>query len=184
MITQSFLRQRYDYDPATGELRYKVNRVRMRIGDAAGKVDKDGYRIIVIDSKGYRAHRLVWVWHYGETPRALDHINRNKLDNRIENLRECTDAQNARNTGLHSHNTSGYKGVYYEHDRGKWRARARYTNHKGDRKRVDLGRHDTPDLAAVAYNLHLMTHHPDFGLLNEINTPLGQIMGMSSQVNP
>ena len=181
MITQALLHQRYTYDPATGELRYRVNRVRMRVGDPAGKVDKHGYRIMVIDNKGYRAHRLVWMWHHGEVPRVIDHINRDKLDNRIENLRACNDAENARNAGLQSHNTSGYKGVHYDTYHGKWRARARYTTSQGERKRVDLGRYASPDLAAVAYNLYLMTHHPDFGLLNEINTPLGQMMGMSSK---
>jgi hypothetical protein len=69
------------------------------------------------------AHRLVWLLHKGYWPAAdLDHINEDKTDNRIENLREATRAQNMQNVRVHKHNTSGCKGVAWYAPRGKWRA--------------------------------------------------------------
>lgn len=79
----------------------------------AGFVRKDGYRVMKIDYKAYKAHRLAWLYFYGEWPDGeLDHIKGDKADNRIFMLRECNHRQNGQNKLRHKNNTSGFKGVY------------------------------------------------------------------------
>jgi hypothetical protein len=89
-------------------------------------------------------HRLV----YGDVPAGLevDHINRNKLDNRRANLRAVTHNVNQRNAPGGRNNTSGYKGVSYDKARGKWRAA---TKHNG--RHILIGRYSTPQEASAAY---------------------------------
>lgn len=96
-----------------------VNRVN---GRAVGNTDKDGYTTIAFNVRGktktYKAHRLVWLWHFGEwPPNQLDHINRMKSDNRIENLRLATAEQNMANRPKMRNNTTGYKGVFRTGDK-------------------------------------------------------------------
>lgn len=107
----------------------------------------------------------------------LDHIDRNTLNNRIENLRPCNESQNAANAKTCSHNTSGYRGVYFDKDRDKWVARIRFTVN-GVRHRKRIGRYATAEEAAIMYNLYLREHFDEFALTNKIDTPLGRILGM------
>lgn len=69
----------------------------VKVGDRAGAVLRDGYRQVRVNGKQYREHHLVWVWHHGQLPKEVDHINCIRDDNRIENLRECTRAENMQN---------------------------------------------------------------------------------------
>jgi len=177
MITQSELQGIATYDVDAGVLRWAVSRGKMRPGDRIGALDREGYRRVRIDNKQYLEHRLVWLWHHGEFPRILDHIDRNRDNNRIENLRLCNESQNAANAGKQSHNTSGYRGVYYERERDKWTVEIRVVV-DGHRTRYRVGRYDTPDEAAIHYNLHLRRHFNDYALLNRVDTPLGRILGM------
>lgn len=147
-------------------------------GQRVGALDKHGYRRVRLFDRQYFEHRLVWLWHHGEFPRILDHISRNRDDNRIENLRPCNESQNAANSGPQAPNTSGYRGVYYEPERDKWVAKIRFVV-DGRRMRKKIGRFDTPEDAAIAYNLHLRRHFESFALLNTVDTPLGKILGMS-----
>lgn len=89
----------------------------------AGTKDFNGYMNIGINNKIYKEHRLVYLYHFGFIPKIIDHINRNKEDNRIENLRECTHSQNKMNQGLKSNNTSGVVGVNFDLRRNNWYAR-------------------------------------------------------------
>lgn len=180
MIHRDELLRIFQYDPDTGVLRYREKRGRMNIGDKAGTLDQEGYRVVTVKGKTYPAHRIIWYMVYGEIPRILDHANRDRDDNRITNLRLCTEVENAANAKAPSTNTSGYRGVYYEPERGKWRVRIRYVEN-GVRKRRDLGRYNTPEEAAIHYNLHLKRLYPEFALMNKINTPLGRILGMADQ---
>ena len=78
----------------------------------AGYIDTNGYRAIQIEGKLYRAHRLVWKYHYGKDPKEfIDHIDGNRLNNNIENLREATNQQNNFNKATHKNNKLGIKGV-------------------------------------------------------------------------
>ena len=83
--------------------------------------DKDGYLTIGINKKLYRTHRVVWMYVHGSFPDGdLDHINRNKKDNRIENLRVVTKSQNRQNITAHKNNKSGMKGVWLHKQTKRW----------------------------------------------------------------
>ena len=72
------VRELFDYESASGNLIRKIstNRLNVCVGQIAGTIDKDGYRIISIDHKKHKAHRLVWLWYYGVWPdHQIDHIN-------------------------------------------------------------------------------------------------------------
>ena len=78
----------------------------------AGCIDTQGYRLIKIEGKLYQAHRLVWKYHYGKDPKEfIDHIDGNRSNNNIKNLREATNQQNGFNRGPQKNNKLGIKGV-------------------------------------------------------------------------
>ena len=90
-------------------------------GNIAGCLRSDRYRFIGINNKSYLAHRLIWFYHYGYFPEnEIDHINKNKIDNRIENLREASHSCNIRNRGNYNNNISGVKGVHFNKASKKW----------------------------------------------------------------
>jgi hypothetical protein len=89
-------------------------------GIIAGYINKDGYRAIRYGKKLYLAHRLVYLWHKGYLPIEIDHIDRNKQNNAIENLRECTKSENHFNRSFSRLNTSGYKNVTWNKALKKW----------------------------------------------------------------
>jgi len=111
------LRNTLEYDPETGVfIRRKNNKI-------AGTRTKRGYIEITVSRKRYYAHRLAWLYHYGEWPKEyIDHINHNKIDNRITNLREANKQENQKNGTLQKNNTSGFVGVYYSNTQKKWRS--------------------------------------------------------------
>ena len=116
VLTQEQLKELLDYNPATGDLVWKVSRGCVKAGDVAGTVTSDGYIAINLGGRIYRAHRLVWLYHYGEWPKhEIDHIDREKLSNRIENLRDVPRAVNLANRSFTS--ATGFKGVYREKSR-------------------------------------------------------------------
>ena len=98
------------------------NAQRIKIGQEAFRYDEYGYKRLTINKKLTSCHRIVWEMHNGAIPKGMciDHINRVRDDNRIENLRLVTSSQNALNSKLKSTNTLGIKGVYKEKD--KWKA--------------------------------------------------------------
>lgn len=123
-LTQSRLKELLDYDPSTGMFTWKVYRSRFaRPGDCAGSPDKNGYVCIGIDGSVYKAHRLAWLYINGSFPsKGLDHINRVKNDNKIDNLREATDSENKQNIGVPANNKSGIVGVRFDKACKKWSA--------------------------------------------------------------
>jgi len=123
MITQSKLKDLLHYDPLTGIFLWVQARQRINVGDVAGSTRKDGYIQISIDNKLYLAHRLAWLYTYGYLPENfLDHKDRIRRHNWIDNLREVGQQCNVRNTGLRSDNTSGVKGTYFYKPTQKWSA--------------------------------------------------------------
>jgi hypothetical protein len=119
------VRKLLEYDASTGLLTWlprPEKNVSARIaGKTAGSPNQRGYIIVTINGCDYQGHRVAWVLHYGRWPaKQIDHINGNKGDNRICNLREVTQVENSRNAKLNRNNTSGHCGVLREE--GKWTA--------------------------------------------------------------
>ena len=124
-LTAEYLRSILDYDPATGIFTRKVRTSNsVKVGDIAGSIDSGGYLRLRLQSRLYHAHRLAWLYVYNSWPEdQLDHINRNRSDNRISNLREVTNKQNHQNKSKPSNNTSGHPGVVWHKQHSKWRAK-------------------------------------------------------------
>lgn len=126
-LTHERLTELLEYNQDTGEFTWKIRKAnRVNIGDIAGTVyspagRNTSYRHIMIDGRGYRAHRLAWFYTYKEWPKQqIDHIDRDGLNNAISNLRDVSNGENQMNTGVPKNNTSGVKGVYWLKDRGQW----------------------------------------------------------------
>jgi hypothetical protein len=114
----------FKYEPETGNIYWKISRgIHHSVGAIAGCFDCKGYIIVRLDGKGYKAHRLAWLLHYGEWPsKSLDHINGIKADNRISNLREASSQQNAQNRKVCNNSATGIKGLYPYPKNNGWRA--------------------------------------------------------------
>ena len=151
-----------DYDPDTGIFRWKVApNKRIKKGQIASNKSCNGYIRISYQNQMYLAHRLAWFIYYGYLPKQLDHINRNKSDNRIYNLRKCNGSQN--NINSLPYKNRKYKGIYFEKRCGKYQAQIQHNY-----KRYFLGRFDTPEAAARAYNAKALELFGEFAYLNEV----------------
>ncbi len=131
-LTQEQLMGMFDYDDKKGRLLRRCFSNGLFIGlDVAGCDSDNGYRYIEISNISYLEHRLIWVYVTGVWPSdQLDHINKNRADNRFSNLRQVNNSENQRNTTLRKSNTSGIMGVHVRSDNGKWSVRI---NHDGER---------------------------------------------------
>jgi len=122
-ITKDRLCEALSYDQETGMFRWVSCSARnVKNGDAAGTIDSKGYRTIRVDYVVHKAHRLAWLYVYGELPSGvIDHINGDRGDNRIANLRDATHAINCQNVRkANKNNTSGLLGA--QKARTKWNA--------------------------------------------------------------
>lgn len=136
-MTQLKLKQVLHYDKSSGTFTWIASTAhRIKIGDTAGyRSSSDKYIYIRIYTKSYPAHRLAWLYVYGSFPiDEIDHINHNKSDNSIHNLREVTHQGNMRNRSISNNNTSGYNGVTWAKERSKWRAQIKVNG-----KTINLG---------------------------------------------
>jgi hypothetical protein len=136
MITQKELKELIHYDKETGVFTW-INplSVRVKIGTVANCKSR-GYIVIRLKNKLYRSHRLAWLYEYGELPKkSIDHINHNRSDNRICNLRDVSYSENLKNKGITKKNKSGNVGVWFDKGRNKWQS---FISCKG--KRYNLGR--------------------------------------------
>lgn len=147
------LRQAFTYDPSTGAVR----RRRMPDRDPT-QINSRGYATVDLGAARYRVHRLAFVLMEGRWPAdQVDHINRDKLDNRWGNLREATNSMNNVNRGLQANNRSGFRGVSY-HKRDKvFRARVKIN---GVERQV--GQFDNALDAAMARDKVMREHFGDF----------------------
>ena len=120
-LTQEYLKSILDYDLDTGIFTWKVNKSqRTKIGDVAGWL-YNGYREIEINYKKYKLHRLAWLYVNGEMPKNLiDHIDGNRSNNKISNLREATYQENSENYKTPITNKSGIKNVSWYKSLNKW----------------------------------------------------------------
>lgn len=122
MLTQSKLKDELSYDKDTGKFTRLKDKGRLsKNGDIAGTLGSLGYTIIKIQGKAHKAHRLAWLYMYGTFPsKNLDHINGIKDDNRIENLRECTQQENCYNRQARKGSKSGIKNVCWHKRTKTW----------------------------------------------------------------
>ena len=156
-MTQQELKKILEYDKDTGIFTWKVRKAyRTKIGSVAGTLYK-GYSYILISRKRYSAARLAWLYVYGEFPKNnIDHINQNKSDNRISNLRDVTNSENMKNRPMMSSNFSGIVGVSWSKTREKWHAQIRNSG-----KVINLGLFDNVgdakrarEEAKIKYDFH------------------------------
>jgi hypothetical protein len=122
--TKEQLQKLFNY--IDGNLHHKNKRRGVRVGTRAGTVDKDGYIVIHLNQKKYKAHHLVWIYHYDVFPKMIDHIDNDRKNNNIHNLRIATNSQNQMNRKLNKNNKSGIKGLRFRKNR--WLAQIRFNN--------------------------------------------------------
>lgn len=148
MISHQELLSTLLYDSATGHLTRLVRSAqRVQIGDRAGTVNPYGYRQVKCIDRVYKAHRLIWFYTHGAWPKGqIDHINGDRDDNRIMNLREATFSSNQANSKRRVTNQSGRKGVSLHKHSGLWHARI-MVNYRT----VSLGYFKDKDEAHKAY---------------------------------
>lgn len=147
-LTVEFIRDRLDYNPNNGEFKIrKKSGKKGVVGNKTGSKGKNGYVYLYLNNNVALAHRVAWVYVYGEWPNEqVDHINRDRSDNRISNLRLASQSQNSCNGSLRSTNKSGYRGVSWSKEKKKWVSRI-----VKDRKQYVLGYFDDKEKAYMAY---------------------------------
>ena len=153
-----YIRELLDYDPETGEFRWRVAR-RSPAGSLAGTTNRSRHCQIKVDGRLLRAHRLAWYVTYGVDPGELevDHINGDPADNRLCNLRLATHAENSRNRRKHVCRADGLKGAYWHKGTGRWIAQV-----TKDGTHHWLGSYDTPEEAHAAYVAAANELHGEF----------------------
>lgn len=161
-----YLREILTYCGSTGVLRWNMSDIKTEKWNsrysgsiALNSIEPTGYLRGTIDGSQYKSHLIAWAIYYGKYPEGeIDHINGDKSDNRIVNLREATRSQNQINIGLRKSNTSGYKGASWKKRNGKWQAQIQING-----KTKYLGLHDTAEKAHEAYTLASLKYHGKFG---------------------
>lgn len=155
-MTQEELKLLLQYDKTTGEFTWKVNRGKVKAGDKIYS-SSHGYLYVGINYKKYALHRLAWLYEFGVTPKEIDHVNGNKSDNRIENLRECTRVQNCQNRIDTKNKSSFIRNVHWHKLAKKWQVRIQY---KG--KRICIGLFEDLELAELVALEARAKYHGEF----------------------
>jgi hypothetical protein len=136
-----------------GELLWSDNfHHRAKKGGVAGSIDTHGYRHVRINGTNVRVHRIIWAMHNKSIPEQIDHINRDRADNRIENLRASNNMLNQHNASKRKDNISGCTGVIKKN--GKWQSRISF-----NKKRIHLGTFESFDQAKTAYLIAKEKYH-------------------------
>lgn len=180
-ITQELVKKYFDYKD--GFLYWKelnVHNRKTKIGDRAGYLSKNTGRYrLTVNAKAYITSRIIFLYHHGYVPEEVDHIDRNSLNDRIENLREATRAENNRNTCSRKNSSSQYLGVSFKTKKYKyiskttqeliiypisrWYARIQY-----DKIQKEIGTFKTEKEAVLAYNREAVRRFGEFANLNII----------------
>lgn len=158
LLDAAYLAQCLNYDPISGVFRWRLrppehfprrrhhNSWNTRYaGKVAGCLNSVGYRHIGVDGVKLKEHHLAWVLTYGEPATEIDHIDGDRANNRIANLRVATRSENNANARLKKNNSSGHKGVCFDASKGKFLAYIGFNRHQ-----KWLGYFDTLEEAAAA----------------------------------
>lgn len=174
-LDPQLLSEALTYDAETGALTWKTRPLHhfkdQRAADSwntrlagrsqLGSADRKGYRRININGTPHAAHRLIWLLVHGELPpEQIDHINGNKGDNRLCNLRAASASSNQHNRPVNANNSSGFKNVCWHALSGKWRSYI-VVNYK----QKSLGLHDTREAAYAAFCKAAAELHGEFANL-------------------
>ena len=148
-ITRERLKEVLHYCQNTGVFIRRITIGRWNAGEIAGSLNDQGYWLIVVDGRRYRAHHLAWLYVHGEWPDiSIDHINRLTADNRIENLRIATLSENQQNRKVPKNNRSGFLGASFNKAKGKWLAQISSAG-----RHYFLGWYDSASDAGQSYEL-------------------------------
>jgi hypothetical protein len=163
MITAECLRELLHYAPVTGIWTRRVRTTNsVKVGDVVGCIHRFGDRIINISGHRFRASRLAWFYMKSEWPKGdVDHINGDRADDRWQNLREASRAQNSMNVRMRVDNISGFKGVRWLRGRCKWPARI-----KLDGRERNVGYFDTAERAFIEYIFAAWRNFGDFAQID------------------
>lgn len=150
---KNYLNEIFDYDAETGQLRWRARRDvnnqalwnARYAGALAGHASKAGYLIVRLSGQNYKAHRIAWKIAYGEDPEFIDHLDGNRANNKLDNLRDVTQAQNNRNASIRKNSLAPYPGVEWHKRSRKFRA---FIGRNG--RYVSLGSFDTETEAVAA----------------------------------
>jgi hypothetical protein len=145
-LTHERLLQLIFYDEKTGNVFRKITVANVKIGQIKPKPSKNGYLRMHIDGRLYYLHRLAWFYVNKNWPLAIDHIDGNRQNNKLENLRSVSQAENMQNISKKSYAISGLKGSYYHEKTKKWQAKIGING-----KSKSLGYYDTAEKAHEAY---------------------------------
>ena len=151
------LKLTFTYDSGQGFLLWNIERANKHVGDRAGSLWKTGYRYVRYKGRVYLEHRLIYAIVFGLWPDQVDHVNMDKSDNRISNLRCASLSENNRNRTRQSNNTSGYKGVTWHKDTKLFHAKIMH-----NKKRISLGYFKDPADASIAYTNAAKEFHREF----------------------
>lgn len=160
MLTQQILLENFRYDEKTGDLYWRIKRAYTTdLSKPISAKDKHGYIVVYTKLSGktkiYRIHRLIWTMVYGMNPTNIDHIDGNRTNNQISNLREVTHQQNMMNRKKRVDSRNSYKGIY--RSKYSWIAEITFMN-----KRHYLGSFKTEKEAALAYTEAAKKLHGNF----------------------
>lgn len=151
------VRRWFSYDAETGDLMWKEKRSnRVKVGAEVGCQRPDGYRVVWFDGSLYRVHRMIWFLVTGEWPEVVDHINGDRADNRIVNLRASSKLLNAWNSRHHRDGTCKFKGV--TKSEGRFEAQI-----CADGRKIYLGRYATEAEAHAVYCEASARYHGEHG---------------------
>jgi hypothetical protein len=154
ILSQERLKYLFEYDSITGNFTRLTDTKSSKKGSIANTLDANGYVRIKIDGYSFLGHRLAYLYYYGYMPiKEIDHINGIRSDNRLCNLREATRQENLRNQKKHKTNTSGYKGVSWASNIGKWCAKNRDAT---------IGYFETKEAASLAHDEFVKANHGIF----------------------
>jgi len=167
-ISQELVKELFDYK--NGKLYWKSPKSNsVKKGQLAGYIrantEKTEYSYYVgVNGKQHPISRIIFLWHTGYLPKIVDHANRNRLDNHIENLREANNSENCKNRRSAKGSTSIYLGVSWYSRYSKWKSGIKEYNKTSHH----IGYFISEEEAALAYNKMAVKLHGEFANLNII----------------